>query len=100
METEEDRGGRVRQGYVVTGRVQGVGFRYWTRETAMRLGLGGHVRNRLDGAVEAHVVGSPERVRAFEEALWRGPPAARVEDVTPIEGDQRVVPDRFDMERW
>jgi acylphosphatase len=45
----------------ITGRVQGVGYRFWATRTAASLGLRGWVRNRTDGGVEALVMGAPER---------------------------------------
>jgi acylphosphatase len=65
----------------VSGRVQGVGFRNWTLETARGLGLRGWVRNRRDGAVEALFSGPPDGVAAMLAACQRGPSAARVTDV-------------------
>lgn len=72
---------------VIRGRVQGVGYRYWTRERAERLGLSGHVRNRPDGAVEAVFSGTPEAVATMLEACRQGPPGARVEDLALAEPD-------------
>jgi acylphosphatase len=66
----------------ITGRVQGVGYRAWAIETAVRLGLRGWVRNRADGSVEALVTGEDDRVAAMIEACREGPFAARVIDVT------------------
>ena len=66
---------------VVTGRVQGVWFRAWTRAQAQALGVTGWVRNRADGSVEAVLAGSDTAVKALITALHEGPPAARVEDV-------------------
>lgn len=65
----------------VTGRVQGVGFRWATREQAENLGLAGWVRNLPDGSVEAAFEGPRERVVAM--ILWcrKGPPSAQVVDV-------------------
>jgi acylphosphatase len=63
----------------VTGRVQGVFFRAWTREEARALGLAGWVRNRLDGSVEAHVEGDEGAVDRLVERMRDGPPQARVE---------------------
>ena len=68
-------------GYLVTGRVQGVGFRWWTRSQATRLGLSGSVRNRPDGSVEVHARGADDRLHALRTLLEDGPPGARVERV-------------------
>jgi acylphosphatase len=66
---------------VVSGRVQGVGFRYFTRDAAMREGVTGWVTNRPDGCVEAYIEGESEAVTRVERAIRRGPPGARVADV-------------------
>jgi acylphosphatase len=66
---------------VIAGRVQAVGYRAWTLDRAVRLGLRGWVRNRRDGTVEALVIGDDEAVTAMIEACRQGPPAARVVDV-------------------
>jgi acylphosphatase len=85
--------------FVVAGRVQGVGFRYFTREVARREGLTGHVRNLEDGSVETVVQGDADAVARFERAIRRGPIGARVDDVTvdvePATGrpsDFRILP--------
>jgi acylphosphatase len=83
------------RGYRVRGRVQGVGFRWWTERTAVELGLCGHVRNLPDGSVEVHVVGTEEDVRTLESLLRDGPPGARVESVEPIAPDRDLPRDRF-----
>ena len=72
---------------VVTGRVQGVAFRAWTREQAQALGVSGWVRNRTDGAVEAVLAGTDAAVEALIAALHDGPPAARVEAVRVAKAD-------------
>ena len=66
---------------MVSGRVQGVGFRYFTQDTARREGLTGVVRNLPDGRVEAIAEGSDDSLERFESALRRGPSHARVEAV-------------------
>jgi acylphosphatase len=80
---------------VITGRVQGVGYRDWAIRTAERLGLTGWVRNRMDGAVEALVVGEDQAVGAMIDACRRGPAMARVDnvDIEPVDLD--VLPDGF-----
>ena len=72
---------RVARRLIIGGRVQGVGFRYFTQAAAAREGVTGWVRNRPDGRVEAYIEGEAETVTRLERALRRGPPAARVDDV-------------------
>lgn len=62
----------------ISGRVQGVGYRYALQHEAERLGVTGWVRNRADGSVEAVVQGSAEAVERILSWARRGPPAARV----------------------
>ncbi len=66
---------------LVRGSVQGVGFRYETVSRATSLGLGGWVRNRPDGAVEAVFEGPSDRVDSMVGWCRRGPSGAHVEDV-------------------
>lgn len=65
----------------ITGRVQGVSFRAWTRAEAERLGLTGWVRNEADGSVRALIAGPRPALEAMVERLWEGPPAASVTSV-------------------
>jgi acylphosphatase len=67
--------------FVVSGRVQGVGFRFFTQDIARREGLTGIVRNLADGRVEVVAEGDDESLTRLEAALWRGPSHARVKDV-------------------
>jgi acylphosphatase len=62
----------------LSGRVQGVGFRWFVRRAAQEFGLTGQVRNLPDGRVEVEAAGAPERLDAFRERLRQGPPGARV----------------------
>lgn len=71
----------VHKSLVLSGRVQGVGFRHYTRITARELEVKGWVRNRRDGKVEAMLQGAPENVTEMIERLKKGPAAARVEDI-------------------
>ncbi|MGE3843059.1 MAG: acylphosphatase, partial [Vicinamibacterales bacterium] len=63
--------------YRITGRVQGVGFRFFTEAAAVREGIGGWVRNADDGAVEAFAEGDEEALLRFERAIRLGPAGAR-----------------------
>ncbi|MGH7457779.1 MAG: acylphosphatase [Longimicrobiaceae bacterium] len=74
--------------YLVSGRVQGVGFRWWTRAAAGELGLAGSVRNRSDGSVEVTAAGPASRLEEFERRLRDGPPAARVNEVKGEEAEE------------
>jgi acylphosphatase len=73
----------------VEGRVQGVGFRWWTVGAAQRLGLSGWARNRADGSVEILAIGEAEAVAGLERAVAEGPQAAHVSSVRrmPAEDD-------------
>jgi len=73
--------GPVRRIVRVRGRVQGVGFRMDAAAAASRLGVGGTVRNLLDGTVEADVEGTREAVESMIEHLRQGPAGARVEGI-------------------
>lgn len=75
--------------YVVHGRVQGVGFRYFVRTAGRNLRLRGWVRNRADGAVELVAAGGADSLRLLESKLRHGPPGARVDSVSsePVVGD-------------
>jgi acylphosphatase len=63
---------------VVSGRVQGVGYRAWTEMMALDRGIEGWVRNRRDGSVEALFAGAEEVVLTMIELCREGPPGARV----------------------
>ena len=65
----------------LTGHVQGVFFRDWTRTQARELGVSGWVRNCADGSVEAHVEGERGAVEQLIDRMRDGPASARVEDV-------------------
>ena len=65
----------------MTGRVQGVSFRWYTQERARRLGVSGWVRNEPDGSVLVHAEGDDEAVDALVEWCRRGPSTAKVGDV-------------------
>jgi len=72
---------RVARKFLISGRVQGVGFRWFTESAAARDGLHGWVRNLPDGRVEAQAEGEADAVERFERALRRGPAGARVDAV-------------------
>jgi acylphosphatase len=85
---------------VIRGRVQGVGYRAWVQDQALRLDLDGWVRNRRDGAVEAVFGGAEEVVTAAVAACHRGPPAARVDALEAEEGSSALLRQRRPGERF
>jgi acylphosphatase len=72
---------RVARHFYVSGRVQGVGFRFFIERTANREGIHGWVRNLPDGRVEAAAEGESDSVERFEIKLRQGPSGARVDHV-------------------
>jgi acylphosphatase len=79
---------------IISGRVQGVGFRAFVKHSADKLGLDGFVRNRTDGTVEALVTGASESVEKLIVLCHEGPPASRVSDVQVSEA-QGIVDKGF-----
>jgi acylphosphatase len=67
--------------FVISGRVQGVGFRYFVQSAAVRESIRGWVRNLDDGRVEAAAAGDGDAMARFEDALRQGPAGARVDHV-------------------
>jgi acylphosphatase len=72
---------QIARRYLVSGIVQGVGFRYYTQDEAERLRLSGFVRNLRDGRVEVYAIGLPENLARFRAIIERGPRGAMVQHV-------------------
>ena len=79
--------GAIVRRILVSGAVQGVGYREFIRRAALRLNVSGWVRNRSDGAVEALVCGLPSAVEALVAEMRKGPRFATVESVSVSEPD-------------
>lgn len=93
METQAKR-------FLVSGMVQGVGFRFFVERTATSLGLSGFVKNLFDGRVEVYAIGDARQLEALKEALNRGPRMASVDRVD--ERDAEVLSEysgAFSIER-
>jgi acylphosphatase len=84
---------RVARRFIISGRVQGVGFRYFAEAAAAREGLHGWVRNLPDGRVEIAAEGDADALDRFERHVRHGPPGARVEGVEV----DHTVPDGRDI---
>jgi acylphosphatase len=86
--------------FYVSGRVQGVGFRFFAERTAATLGVNGYVRNLFDGRVEVYAIGSAEQLDAVKNALRRGPRMADVDRVEEHDADiLREYANVFSIER-
>ncbi len=66
---------------IVSGRVQGVGFRFFTKYTAENFGINGWVRNLDDGTVEIKATGKDEKIKEFLKEIKKGSPLSEVKDV-------------------
>ena len=90
--------GGLKRVYVrVSGRVQGVGFRYFTQHQAQALGLAGFVRNRPDGDVEMEAEGLSNRVSELVDAVRRGPPGSHVREVHTGDRPAEGIDSEFDI---
>ena len=84
----------------ISGRVQGVGFRWFVREEARRLGLSGWVTNLPGGEVEVRAGGERGSLERLRRALQVGPSGAHVEQVEDVPGDQAgTLPYPFNIHR-
>ncbi len=83
--TSTEKTGALAHRYIVRGRVQGVGFRWFVEREAHILGISGWVRNNSDGSVEVMAQGTREQLLGLRSRLRQGPRAARVDDVEEFE---------------
>ncbi|MCG6949885.1 MAG: acylphosphatase [Acidobacteria bacterium] len=85
--------------YLVRGRVQGVGFRYFVWREAEALGVAGWVRNMADGSVEVVAAGSGETLDLLMRRLQEGPRSSRVKSVAVAQVPTDQVPGGFEIRR-
>jgi len=81
--------------FFVKGHVQGVGFRWATREQALQHGLCGWVQNCGDGSVEILAKGAENSLSSFKTWLWQGPSGSRVSEIHVTLEEEESVPDTF-----
>ena len=91
---------QVARRYYVSGMVQGVGYRYFARQAAQRLGLAGYVKNLRDGRVEVYAIGPPSLLASLRAELERGPSGGSVSSVAEEDApiDSKFAA-RFSVER-
>ena len=89
---------RIARRFMISGRVQGVGFRWFIQDAATREGVVGWVRNLFDGRVEAFIEGDEDAVTRVERAIRQGPPQARVERVTVVDEEASGAFSRFSIQ--
>jgi acylphosphatase len=76
---------------IISGLVQGVGYRQWLRGRALAAGVTGWVRNRADGTVEAMLCGPTESVEGLVTEAMKGPPGARVDGIRRRQVDTSLL---------
>lgn len=79
---------KVAKKYLISGRVQGVGFRFFAERVANQLGISGYVKNSWDGKVEVYAIGDETSLEEFKRHLAEGPRSARVRGI--VESDESV----------
>ena len=84
------------RGYLVTGRVQGVGFRWWTHKKGSELGIRGTVKNLPDGTVEVHAAGTSTELEELRRHLLKGPWGATVQSVEEVPSPDQL-PNPFEV---
>lgn len=89
---------RLARKYEISGRVQGVGFRYFAERVANQLGVRGYVKNRWDGTVEVYAIGDENSLEEFKRHLAEGPRSARVSSIEESNETVRKEYSRFEIE--
>ncbi len=97
MSVTKDHSSILARRYLVRGRVQGVGFRWFVEREAHILQVAGWVRNNLDGSVEVLAVGTREQLAGLRSRLQEGPRAARVDQVEELEAELTAALNSFQV---
>jgi acylphosphatase len=90
---------KVARKFIISGEVQGVGFRFFAQRAAARHQVFGYVRNLPDGRVEALAEGAPHNVEGFKHELATGPAYSHVETVEEINLEPTGLYSSFRIER-
>jgi len=89
---------KIARRFVISGRVQGVGFRYFTQGWANQLGICGYVKNLWSGSVAVYAVGDPVSMEEFKRQLAEGPRMARIKGFEETDEIADVDYTRFSIE--
>ena len=82
---------------VITGRVQGVGFRYWLYNAAMQKNINGWVKNKISGEVEALLIGNDAEVNSTIKLCKKGPPSSEVTKVSVKDYEKEYLNKPFEI---
>ena len=82
---------------VITGRVQGVGFRYWLQDIAIEKNIFGWVKNNISGNVEALIIGNEKDVKDIIKLCEKGPLSSKVDHVKVNEYKENYLKKNFDI---
>jgi acylphosphatase len=89
---------KIAKRFVISGRVQGVGFRYFAQSWANQLGICGYVKNLWSGNVEVYAVGDPVPMEEFKRQLAEGPRMARVKNFEEMDEPVEEGYTRFEID--
>jgi len=89
---------KIARTFVISGRVQGVGFRYFAERVANQLGIHGYVKNLDTGSVEVYAIGDENALEQFKRHLAEGPRSARVSGIDESEETVSEEYSRFEIE--
>lgn len=82
---------RVARRYLIRGRVQGVGYRWFAQKTASMVGVDGYASNLDDGRVEVYAIGTPEQLDTLAGYLWKGPTYSDVRGIEQTEAELKKL---------
>ena len=87
----------MKKNIVITGKVQGVGFRYWLYKAALRNNINGWVKNKISGEVEALLVGNDVEINNLIKLCEKGPPSSKVSKIKVQNYQKEFLKKSFDI---
>ena len=89
----------IKKHLIISGKVQGVGFRYWMQNLAINNNIGGWVKNKLSGDVEALIIGQEKEVQKLINQCKIGPSSATIQNIQINDYDQNYLKEGFNILR-